>query len=559
MTTRREVLKLSAVGALGLAGLKSSLASASSGTASKLAPQNKPVPFAGVFLRPPELKPYATGLDGGDPTRPFAQFALTERLGQAHILPGLSTTVAGYNGIFPGPTIRATQGTRVEVRIRNGFPTTTGLLLPGGIDTSTHLHGSASLPQYDGYANDITVPGFVKTYHYPNTQAAHTLWYHDHRHLVTAQNVYSGLAGFYPLSDPFEQAQLPQGEFDVPVVFSDALFNADGSLSFNDNDTKGLWGDVIMVNGVPWPTMQVKPRIYRFRVLIGSISRSYRPTLSNGDPVYIVATDDGMVPIVQAVSSWRQGTGERTEILIDFSRYKVGQSVELRNLSNKNNIDFADTNKIMRFQVVADSGSASTVTTIPTRLDAGPTPNRAQGGIATMDLTPGMAVAKRELKFERDHGQWTVNGVTWQDVEATGFKELFGNPQPYDVEQWTITNDSGGWFHPVHIHLIDAKIIARNTNGGKPFAWETGPKDVFYAGEGESITTLIQFATQSNGQGKYMIHCHNLSHEDHDMMVQFSVGDPGSNDPITSDRAVPDTTPVGSFPPVYLPGWPAGT
>ena len=28
-------------------------------------------------------------------------------------------------------------------------------------------------------------------------------------------------------------------------------------------------------------------------------------------------------------------------------------------------------------------------------------------------------------------------------------------------------------------------------------------------------------------RGRYMVHCHNLSHEDHDMMLQFSVGRPG--------------------------------
>src|SRR4029077_18229141 len=348
------------------------------------------------------------------------RFALTAQIGRAQILPGLTTTIAGYNGIFPGPTIRTTQGTRAAVRIRNGFPAA-GLLFPQAIDIATHLHGSESLPQYDGYANDITRPGLVKNYHYPNTQRAHTLWYHDHRHLVTAQNVYSGLAGFYPLSDPFEQPQLPQGEYDVPLMISDALFNRDGSLAFDDNGTLGLWGDIILVNGVPWPTMRVKPRIYRFRVLIGSISRSYRPTLSNGDPVHVVATDDGLVPVVQPVASWRQGTGERTEILIDFRGFKVGQTVDLRNLSNKNNIDFANTDKIMRFQVVADSGPASTVTSIPKTLDPGPAPDADRGGISVMDLTPGMAVAKRELRFERDGGQWTVNGVTWEAVEATGF------------------------------------------------------------------------------------------------------------------------------------------
>jgi spore coat protein A len=558
MPTRRTVLQASAFAALGLAGVKLGEASAASETAGRLAPQNTPVPYAGVFLRPPELKPFETGFDGGDPTRPVERFALTAQLGTAHILPGLSTTVAGYNGIFPGPTIRARQGTRTEVRIRNGLPAA-GLFYPQAIDLSTHLHGSPSLPQYDGYANDITFPGFVKNYHYPNNDRASTLWYHDHRHLVTAQNVYSGLAAFYPMSDPFERAQLPQGEYDVPLMISDALFNADGSLAFNVNGDKGLWGDIIMVNGVPWPTMRVKPRIYRFRVLIGSIGRSYRPTLSNGDPVYIVGTDDGMVPVVQAVPSWRQGTAERYEILIDFRKFKVGQTVDLRNLSNKNNIDFANTDKIMRFQVVADSGPASTVTSIPTTLDPGPVPDADRGGISVMDLTPAMAVAKRELRFERDGGQWTVNGITWEDVEATGFTKLFANPRPFTVEQWTFTNTSGGWFHPVHVHLIAAKIIARNTNGGKPFAWELGPKDVFYTGEGESVTALMQFATQPNGEGKYMIHCHNLTHEDNDMMVQFSAGNPADNDPITSDPPVRDTTPAGSFPPVYQPGFPAGT
>ncbi len=82
---------------------------------------------------------------------------------------------------------------------------------------------------------------------------------------------------------------------------------------------------------------------------------------------------------------------------------------------------------------------------------------------------------------------------------------------------------------------------------------------MFYTGEGESVTALMQFATQPDGEGKYMIHCHNLTHEDNDMMVQFSAGDPTDNDPITSDPPVRDTTPAGSFPPVYLPGFPAGT
>ena len=71
------------------------------------------------------------------------------------------------------------------------------------------------------------------------------------------------------------------------------------------------------------------------------------------------------------------------------------------------------------------------------------------------------------MRVERKHGLWTVNGETWEDVEETNFQRVFGNPKPYDVEIWDLVNESGGWFHPLHIHLIDAKIIGRNTTRGR--------------------------------------------------------------------------------------------
>jgi FtsP/CotA-like multicopper oxidase with cupredoxin domain len=574
-TTRRDVLKLSLLGGAvavtasnagpalaGVPGRKGGADDAGTApitTPSRLAPANVPVPFTTVFRRPPELLPYATGRDR-DGT-PFAKYALNQKLGRAQIARGLSTTLAGYNGVFPGPTVRVQQGTRSELRISNRLPAT-GLLYPNTFNTVTHLHGSASLPQYDGYANDRTAPGRVKNYHYPNWQAARTLWYHDHNHMLTAQGVYSGLASIYSITNAAERAQLPQGEFDVPILVSDVMLNADGSLGYNDNGHAGLWGDIIMVNGVPWPTMKVKPRIYRFRFLVGSITRSYRFALSNGDPFHVVGTDAGMTPKVQAVSSWRQGTAERYEVLIDFRKYKPGQSVELLNLSNKNNVNFANTGKVMKFQVVADSPAqpgSRTIGSIPTTLDPGPHPSRATGGLDTMKLTPDMAVAKRILRVQRQGGEWTINGETWDDVEKSNFTRCFANPQRNQVEQWTIVNESGGWFHPVHIHLIDGKVTARNTNGGKPFAWEGGPKDVFYAGENESVTVLMQFDTGKHVGGRYMVHCHNLVHEDHDMMVQFSVGDLRNNDPINADKPVVETRPEGYYASKYKLAYPAGT
>ncbi|MFI5492371.1 multicopper oxidase family protein [Actinoplanes sp. NPDC051859] len=520
---------------------------------SKLAAKNTPVPFTTMFRRPPVLMPFEQGVDAQGP---FHRYRLTQCFGQASIVPGLMTSIAGYNGIFPGPTIKVPQGTRSEVRIANKL--TVNPLHRQKFSTVTHLHGSASLPQYDGYANDHTDPGCCKAYKYPNWQQARTLWYHDHNHRTTAQNVFMGLAGMYHLSDKYERAQLPQGEYDVPLVVSDLAFKADGSVAFDGEDHEGFMGDVILVNGVPWPKMRVKPRVYRFRVLVASISRSYRFTLSTGDPMYVVATDGGMTPKVNGVPSFRQAPAERYEILIDFRKYKAGQKIELRNLSNKNNSDFKNTDKVMQFEVVADSGAPDPYV-IPKTLDLGPQPFANRGAIDVNKLKPSMATARRSMRLERKHGLWTINGETWDDVEKTKFQRVFANPKPYGIEIWDLVNESGGWFHPLHIHLIDGQIIGRNTTPDrKAHAWEGGGKDVFYLGENETVSVLMQFTTgDGNVGGRYMVHCHNLIHEDNDMMIQFAVGGINDNDPVTSDAAVTDTE--TEQPVVYGPSYPLGT
>jgi FtsP/CotA-like multicopper oxidase with cupredoxin domain len=144
---------------------------------------------------------------------------------------------------------------------------------------------------------------------------------------------------------------------------------------------------------------------------------------------------------------------------------------------------------------------------------------------------------------------WVINGQTWDDIIASGFKTVLGNPGLGDTEIWDIENNSGGWFHPVHIHLVDFKILNRN---GKPaFAYEQGPKDVVYVGENEKVRLIMKFGDKSPGApvknvGKYMVHCHNLVHEDHDMMHQFSVGLAAGatdlNDPIKADPCVDESS-----------------
>ncbi|MFM7686541.1 MAG: multicopper oxidase domain-containing protein, partial [Actinomycetota bacterium] len=150
-----------------------------------------------------------------------------------------------------------------------------------------------------------------------------------------------------------------------------------------------------------------------------------------------------------------------------------------------------------------------------------------------MGLQPSQSVATRSIRLERKGGLWTVNGNTWATVVDSGYSHVEATGKLHDTEIWELRNNSGGWFHPTHLHLVDFKILTRN--GRPPLPYELGPKDTVYLGENEVVRVLLRY----EHVGKYMIHCHNLLHEDHDMMSQYEVVAPDAvgDDPLTA--AVP--------------------
>lgn len=548
--SRRQMLQVGGLSTVAVAGVTLPFPGiVTARSPSTLAEGLLPRPYGTSFVVPPDLHPVETGVDD---LGPYACFVINERAGTAGLLPsGAPTPIWGYQGVTPGPTITVERGTRVIAKIRNRLPQVHPMF-GYRFATSTHLHGNASLPQYDGYASDLTLPGYRKIYQWPTKfNPARTMWYHDHAVHTTAENVYSGLAGMYRVHDPLERELLPQGRFDVPLMMTDVMFAADGGLGYDDRSHSDVFGDVILVNGRPWPVMRVQRRVYRFRVLNTSVSRSYRPVLVPDAPVHVVATDGGLVPVAQQVTYWRHAPAERYEVLIDFAQFPAGQRVELRNLSNDNNRDFDNTDKIMAFDVTDEPVDTSDPTwnRIPTTLASS----------TAMSLRPEQATRRREMLLKKDDitNEWSINERTWRDVVASGFREVFAAPDLDDIEIWEIDNRSDGWHHPVHIHLVDFQVISRN--GLPPFDWERGPKDVVYVGEEERVEVLMQFHPH---RGKYMIHCHNTVHEDHDMMAQFSVGLPEGavdvNDPISADPASWDTDGDSDVPPPHEPpGTPA--
>jgi bilirubin oxidase len=420
--------------------------------------------------------------------------------------------LVGYDGISPGPTFRMRKGREAVVRFKNH----------GDKDLSVHLHGSYSRAPFDGWAEDTTKPGQYKDYYYPNSQSARTLWYHDHAIHHTAENAYFGQAGFYILHDPAEDSLgLPNGKYDLPLALSAKQYNPDGTLFDPKDETTSLWGDVIHVNGQPWPFHSVEPRKYRLRWLDASISRTFKLTFVDDSgkvvPFTMIGSDTGLLTKPVTSSSLDISMAERWEMIFDFSAF-AGKNITVKNGRDvQHDEDYNSTDKVMRFVVGKDVSDTSNNGNPPSSLRAVPFPPNNNGKI------------DRTFKFHRSNGEWQVNGVTFADVK----NRILAKPPRGAIEIWQLENGSGGWSHPVHIHLVDFQILTRTGGSRGVLNYEKEAlKDVVLLGENEVVTVIARYAPYD---GVYMFHCHNLIHEDHDMMAAFNVS-------ALTDFGYPETT-----------------
>jgi len=132
----------------------------------------------------------------------------------------------------------------------------------------------------------------------------------------------------------------------------------------------------------------------------------------------------------------------------------------------------------------------------------------------------------RTFTFGKGNGGWQINGLGWMSAP----NRIVAQPKRNGIEIWSLKNGGGGWFHPVHIHLVDFLVTYRFKNKGFPnglFPYEVlSPKDVVFLGPGEEVRLIASWGPHD---GSYMFHCHNLVHEDDDMMLAFAVNSSQKN------------------------------
>ena len=237
------------------------------------------------FQRDLPLPPVATPTAA---TKQLEQYAITMKPGTADILTGLETPVLGYDGLFPGPTIKATRGREVQVRQLN----------QSGRDLNVHLHGGVTEPHFDGHPHDFIPTGDASGSTSTRTSRARrrsgtTTTRTARRTRRCSRGWPASTCSTTPTTTALE---LPQGEYDVPLMIQDRSFNADGSFRYRFDLDRGFRGDTILVNGAVAPRMKVERRLYRLRFLNASNARAYKLELGNGRKMIQIGSDGGLLP-----------------------------------------------------------------------------------------------------------------------------------------------------------------------------------------------------------------------------------------------------------------------
>ncbi len=475
---------------------------------------------SGIFLLLCSSNSFAQNVLSIPPLLTGTVFNLTVQSGTQSFYSSTTTPTYGINGSWMGPTISVNKDDSVTLNVINNLP----------VKTTMHWHGLHVAAQNDGGPHQMINPGTTWSPSFKIRNHASTFWYHPHGAGQTDPQVSKGLAGFFIVHDAAELAlAIPHtyGVDDIPIVVQSKAFDVLQQIAIATNMDTALF-----VNGTLNPYFDAPAQVIRFRILNGSSLRSYNFGFSNGQTMYQIGTDGGLVNAPIALTRLILAPGERAEILINFSGM-VGQTIYMRSYASElptgiygadtlgsgvdtvheyeeNFLNGADFD-LLQLNIVAPTSSP--ITTIPTSL------------VTLTPFNPAAATKYRTIVFDtlrllaadapnRAEGPFGMNNKSF-DMDSIN-EVVYLNT----TEIWTLKNNTLV-AHPFHIHDIQFNVIEEH--GATIPAAQRGWKDVVLVMPGDSVKFLTKFETFADPMVPYMFHCHLLHHEDDGMMGSFIV------------------------------------
>jgi spore coat protein A len=437
-----------------------------------------------------------------------------------------------YGGVVPGVMFDTESHQGLLVEWANDLPTQHFLPIDHSVHGAgrnvpqvrsvVHLHGGKTPSESDGYPEEWYVPGESRTYYYPNEQDPALLWYHDHAMGITRLNIYAGLFGLHVIRDHTErQLNLPDGEYEIPLVLFDRHLQQDGQLSYPvSRDPEHPWisevrGEVPLINGKIFPYLDVEPRRYRIRLLNASNGRSFRLSFSRDVEVQQIGSDQGLLPAPVSSKYVVLAPAERADLIIDFATLR-GARILLEDEAFPALMEF----RVSRPKVSDPSSLPSSLRPVPRISESSAVKTR---WLTLDEITNGGKGASLGMLLNKTPWHMPIS-----EKPALGTTEIW--------EFANLTED----VHPIHLHLVRFQILDRRSfdafhysttgilhytdSAAPPDPEEMGWKDTVRV-NGRSVTRII--VPFMGYPGLYVWHCHNLEHEDNEMMRPYAVVAPG--------------------------------
>lgn len=414
-----------------------------------------------------------------------------------------ASTLWTYNGVSPGPLLRAKRGEVLAIRFKNELDE----------PTSVHWHGiriKNAMDGVSGLTQDPVPPGESFDYEV-NLPDAGTFWYHAHNE--SWKQVAMGLYG--PLIVDEDDAPAFAAANDITLVFDDWRLGRDGTFdaaslgSVMDWAHQGRLGNYLTVNGVSQPTLSVPAGQWlRLRFINAANSRilAFSPKKLGGR---IIALDGQPVtnPGAEAADRISLGPAQRMDLVVKFDQEGTIPIEEIT----------GDPFMTASLQVTAATEATS----------AGDAPRLSPAQIAEPDLAnaqqfemslDGGAMSMASLTYNgrrlggmsmmTEKQMWGLNGIA--NMSADPF---FSVPSGQTVVVTTINRTN--FSHAMHTHGHHFRIVERNGQKLAQDAW----RDTFLIAPREEV----KIAFVADNKGKWLYHCHMLEHAAGGMTTWFAV------------------------------------
>ncbi len=455
------------------------------------------------------------------------------------------------------PTLMVQRGATLRVRLINRLDAPTLL----------RWHGLLADWRMSGHPVQMLLPGAEFEYRVTVRNRAGIYPYHAVAPGFSGRQVHQGMAGLCIVDDEEERAALAAmdievagasgtgafqanlsrtgtGPSDIPLLFQDRRLDRDGVPVYApslDDRVSGLIGDVLTVNGVPGPRLDVATRLYRLRLVNMCNARILHVGLARADgtpqPFHLMGTDGGMLERPLPVPRLFLGPGERADILVDLRAASAGDDLYLVNLpfdpmrragaasGSPGSPGEGEAARLLRLRVALRVDYSLP---LPVRLcdfPAGPA-----GSAIPTDAPRRLVVSRGEVM---SRPSWLLNGQPFamRHDTRTELPEDFPALRVAErkPEVWELVNDAASIPHPLHVLGYQLRVLERRDSptqvaalavdaAGRSAA-DTGIKDTVLVWPGETVKVLVDFRANADGPQRAALYSRVLECLD-DGMVQ---------------------------------------